>query len=151
MVISHHSRIDLYATYVPGIIGDYSPQVMRAACEVIFPLVTGHLLIDGNQKDQSWFAGHQNIRFWSTGCDLDFFHPSKKDPKALGDFLGRFFGGVLPLFDVFFLGVRVGVFGVASGGDDLGIDGLMMWFYTCSGQIIATCSRRLVTLNCGEK
>lgn len=82
VVISHHSRIDLYATYVPGIIGDYSPQVMRAACEVIFPLVTGHLLIDGNQKDQSWFAGHQNIRFWSTGCDLDFFHPSKKDPKV---------------------------------------------------------------------
>lgn len=90
VVISHHSRIDLYATYVPGIIGDYSPQaqqlvawkswqVMRAACEVIFPMVTGHLLIDGNQKNQSWFAGHRNIRFWSTGCDLEFFHPSKKD------------------------------------------------------------------------
>mmetsp|Transcript_42517 Transcript_42517/g.92398 ORF Transcript_42517/g.92398 Transcript_42517/m.92398 type:complete len:587 (-) Transcript_42517:184-1944(-) len=82
VVISHHSRIDLYATYVPGFIGDYSPQVMRAACEVVFPLVTGHLLIDGNQRDQSWFAGHSNIRFWSTGCDLDFFHPSKKDSKV---------------------------------------------------------------------
>ena len=55
MVISHHSRIDLYATYVPGFIGDYSPQVVRAACEVIFPLATGHLLIDGSQKEQSWF------------------------------------------------------------------------------------------------
>ena len=82
VVISHHSRIDLYATYVPGFIGDYSPQVMRAACEVVFPLVTGHLLIDGNQREQSWFSGHSNIRFWSTGCDLDFFHPSKKDSKA---------------------------------------------------------------------
>ncbi|CAK9065888.1 unnamed protein product [Durusdinium trenchii] len=86
VVISHHSRIDLYATYVPGIIGDYAPQVMRAACEVVFPLVTGHLLIDGNQKDQSWFAGHSNIRFWSTGCDLDFFHPSKKDASVRESF-----------------------------------------------------------------
>ena len=77
VVISHHSRIDLYATYVPGFIGDYSPQVVRAACEVIFPLATGHLLIDGSQKDQSWFQGHPNTRFWSTGCDLGFFHPSK--------------------------------------------------------------------------
>lgn len=77
VVISHHSRIDLYATYVPGFIGDYSPQVVRAACEVIFPLATGHLLIDGSQKEQSWFQGHPNTRFWSTGCDLGFFHPSK--------------------------------------------------------------------------
>jgi len=86
VVISHHSRIDLYATYVPGIIGDYSPQVMRAACEVVFPLVTGHLLIDGNQREQSWFAGHPNVRFWSTGCDLEFFHPSKKNPKIREEF-----------------------------------------------------------------
>eukprot|EP00490_Sorites_sp_Unknown_P025670 CAMPEP_0114651222 /NCGR_PEP_ID=MMETSP0191-20121206/8184_1 /TAXON_ID=126664 /ORGANISM="Sorites sp." /LENGTH=575 /DNA_ID=CAMNT_0001865333 /DNA_START=156 /DNA_END=1883 /DNA_ORIENTATION=- len=77
VVISHHSRIDLYATYVPGFIGDYSPQVVRAACEVIFPLVTGHLLIDGSQKEQSWFQGHPNTRFWATGCDVEFFHPSK--------------------------------------------------------------------------
>ena len=55
VVISHHSRIDLYATYVPGFIGDYFPEVVRAACEVIFPLATGHLLIDGSQKEQSWF------------------------------------------------------------------------------------------------
>ena len=81
-VISHHSRIDLYATYVPGLIGDYSPQVVRAACEVLFPLVTGHLLIDGSQKDQSWFQGHPNTRFWSTGCDLGFFHPSKASPET---------------------------------------------------------------------
>ena len=81
-VISHHSRIDLYATYVPGFIGDYSPQVIRAACEVMFPLVTGHLLIDGSQKDQSWFQGHPNTRFWSTGCDLAFFHPSKADSET---------------------------------------------------------------------
>ena len=81
-VISHHSRIDLYATYVPGFIGDYSPQVVRAACEVMFPLVTGHLLIDGSQKDQSWFQGHPNTRFWSTGCDLEFFHPSKASSET---------------------------------------------------------------------
>ena len=80
-VISHHSRIDLYATYVPGFIGDYAPQVIRAACEVMFPLVTGHLLIDGSQKDQSWFQDHPNIRFWATGCDLGLFHPSKASPE----------------------------------------------------------------------
>ena len=82
VVISHHSRIDLYAAYVPGFIGDYSPQVVRAACEVVFPLVTGHLLIDGSQKDQSWFQGHSNTRFWSTGCDLEFFHPSKASQET---------------------------------------------------------------------
>lgn len=82
VVISHHSRIDLYAAYVPGFIGDYSPQVVRAACEIVFPLVTGHLLIDGSQKDQSWFQGHANTRFWATGCDLEFFHPSKANPET---------------------------------------------------------------------
>lgn len=82
LIISHHSRIDLYATYVPGFIGDYAPQVIRAVCEVMFPLVTGHLLIDGSQKDQSWFQGHPNLRFWSTGCDLNFFHPSKAKPTS---------------------------------------------------------------------
>ena len=82
VVISHHSRIDLYAAYVPGFLGDYSPQVVRAACEVLFPLATGHLLIDGSQKDQSWFQGHPNTRFWATGCDLEFFHPSKASTET---------------------------------------------------------------------
>lgn len=82
VVISHHSRIDLYAAYVPGFLGDYSPQVVRAACEVLFPLATGHLLIDGSQKDQSWFQGHPNTRFWATGCDLEFFHPSKASAET---------------------------------------------------------------------
>ena len=71
VVISHHSRIDLYAAYVPGFIGDYSPQVIRAACEVIFPLATGHLLIDGSQKDQSWFqvGSRMNEMNWMNGMN----------------------------------------------------------------------------------
>eukprot|EP00930_Biecheleria_cincta_P095065 TRINITY_DN8705_c0_g1_i2.p1 TRINITY_DN8705_c0_g1~~TRINITY_DN8705_c0_g1_i2.p1 ORF type:complete len:546 (+),score=61.96 TRINITY_DN8705_c0_g1_i2:56-1693(+) len=81
-VISHHSRIDLYASYVPGVIGDYASRVVRAVQEVVFPLASGHLLIDGSQKGQSWFSGHPNCRVWSTGCDLQLFHPSKADARV---------------------------------------------------------------------
>eukprot|EP00931_Biecheleriopsis_adriatica_P036639 TRINITY_DN21091_c0_g1_i1.p1 TRINITY_DN21091_c0_g1~~TRINITY_DN21091_c0_g1_i1.p1 ORF type:complete len:612 (+),score=100.90 TRINITY_DN21091_c0_g1_i1:72-1838(+) len=78
-VLSHHSRIDLYAAYVPSIIGDWGFDVIRGICDIVFNFFEGHLLIDGSQQAQSWFDGHDNTRYWSTGCDLELFHPRKYD------------------------------------------------------------------------
>jgi len=84
----HHSRVDLYGNFAPGILGVLGPKVTRTLFEVLCQFASGHLLGDVSQSAQSWLHGLRT-RGWVTGCDSTFFHPKNKNAEVKSKYMGH--------------------------------------------------------------